>query len=151
MQVVINKDTIINPVKANTCISVKSSFLVDPEESVSSVGLVSFSEVKEGGGGKCLASGGDKGFGGGLCGCGLDVGSDGSNGGGEGDIDIDAGGLDVGGGGFDVGGGGLGGGGGGLGGGGQGAVLVQALVGPSVPEGSRVYDASHSVAPQNIL
>lgn len=52
MQVVINKDAIINPVKANTCISVNSSFLVDPEESVSSVGLVSFSEVKEGGGGK---------------------------------------------------------------------------------------------------
>ena len=112
MQVVINKDTIINPVKANTCISVNSSFLVDPEESVASVGLVSFSEVKDG---------------------------DGCNGGGDGCNDD---GLGVGGGGLDVRGGGLG-------GGGQGAVLVQALGGPSLykSDGVRVYDASHAVAP----
>tara|TARA_B100000405_G_scaffold182831_1_gene127930 strand:+ start:188 stop:346 length:159 start_codon:yes stop_codon:yes gene_type:complete len=52
MQVVINKEQIINPVAAKTCVSVNSSFLVDPEESVSSGFLVSSSEVKDGGGGK---------------------------------------------------------------------------------------------------
>ena len=106
MQVVINKDTIINPVKANTCISVYSSFLVDPEESVASVGLVS-------------------GVGGGLCGCGLDVGSDGGDGGvGEGVC-------------------------GGNGGGGNGAVLVHALGGPSVEvePSIRAYAPNQAVAP----
>ena len=117
MQVVINKVTIINPVKASTCISVNPSFLVDPEESVSSVGLVSFSEVKDG---------------------------DGCNGGGDGDGCNDDG-LGVGGDG--LGGGDDGCNGGGLGVCGNSGVQALGGPSFVADTGVRVYDTNHAVAP----